>query len=414
MIKLYRLLTFLFFPFIVIWLAIRVIKGKEIFSRIKEKFGYPTIKRAPGQYIWIHGASVGESLVALTLSNHLKTLYPEHHFLITSGTITSSKILLLRISDRIIHQFIPIDEYFSLKRFFEFWKPTLGIFIESEIWPNLIATSSSYCPIILVNAIMSEKSFNRWMKYKNIASYLLGMFDIIICQSKKDADKYKKLCDARVEFSDNLKYSSSKAYVDEKELKILKKSLKNRLVFLAASTHKGEEEIICSMHKSLQAEFPNLLTIIVPRHPERIGDISEIISSNNSIFAIRSKKEQIFAETEIYLVDTLGELGLFFSISNISFIGGSFKHGGHNILEAAYFDTNIIVGPDMANSIDIASEFLSERAILQAKDEEDLESKVLACLKDSTSMVMIEKARKILLGKIKVIDYYTKKISNYL
>lgn len=414
MIKLYRLLTFILFPVIVVWLAIRVIKGKELLCRIKEKFGYASVQRTSSPYIWLHSASVGESLVALTLSNHLKTIYPEYNFLITSGTVTSAKILSSRISDRIIHQFIPIDEYFALKRFFEFWRPSLGIFIESEIWPNLISTSSSYCPIILANAIMSEKSFNRWMKYKNTASYLLGMFDRIICQSKKDAKKYQKLCNTKVEFSDNLKYSSSKPYVDNRELNILKKSLKNRLVFLAASTHKGEEEIICKIHKSLQAEFPNLITIIVPRHPERTGDISKIISANSSIFVTRSKKEQITPETEIYLVDSLGELGLFFSISNVSFIGGSFKDGGHNILEAAYFDTNIIVGPDMRNSLDITNEFLNAAAIIQAQDEKDLEYKVRTCLKEPESKVRIDKARKILLGKTKVIDYYTEKISNYL
>lgn len=414
MIKLYRLLTFLFLPIIVVWLFFRVTKGKEVLHRLKEKFGYSTVKRHKGPYIWLHGASVGESLVALTLSKHLKTLYPKYNFLITTGTVTSAKILSSRISDNIIHQFIPIDEYFALNRFFSFWHPKLGIFIESEIWPNLISTSANYCPIILANAIISKKSFNRWSNYRNVAFSLFNMFDLIICQNKTEAEKYKKLCNSDVEFSDNLKYSSAKPYVNDVEIKILKQSTENRVIFLAASTHKGEEEIICRIHKSLSLSYPRLLTIIVPRHPERRKEISDIISSYKINYAIRSIDEKISPKVDIYLADTLGELALFFSVADISFIGGSFMFGGHNILEAAYFDTKIIVGPDMRNSTDITKEFLSASAIMQAMDEKDLESKIRQCLEEENSNNMIENARKILLGKTKVIDYYTHKISSYL
>lgn len=412
--NLYRLLTVILLPIIIIWMIIRIVKGKEFFPRIKERFGYASIKRRSGKYIWLHGTSIGESLIALNLSNHLKNLYPEYKFLITTSTVTSAKIISSKISDGIIHQFIPIDEYFAVKRFFRFWKPSFGIFIESEIWPNLISISSSYCPIILANAIMSDKSFKKWMKVKNISSYLLDMFSIIICQSKNDYQKYSQLCSTNIEYTANLKFSAPKPYVDPKKFMNLRKMIGDRHVLLAASTHDGEEEIICNAAKELAIDFPNLLTIIAPRHPIRVDDISTMISSYNLTFATRSKKQDITPEIAIYLADSLGELGLFFSIASVSFVGGSFRFGGHNILEPAYFDTKIIVGPDMKNSLEITNEFLSANAMMQAKNPEDLTDKIRTCLQEENSKTMIENAKKILLGKEAVIDYYIKKIINYL
>lgn len=414
MIYLYRILGFLFFPLLLIWMVIRIIKGKENWHRIGERFGFASEKKTNENYIWIHAASVGESLIALTLVNSLNKTYPTYRFIITSGTITSAKILSSRLPKHTIHQFIPIDEYFAVNRFFKSWRPKLGILIESEIWPNLLDIGAKYCPLILTNAIMSDKSLRSWMKYKNFAHFCLSKFSMILCQSKADKEKYQQLSPDNVEYIGNLKYSASKPAVDEKQLKILAAQINNRPTLLAASTHPGDEEIILTTHKKLQNKYPDLLTIIAPRHPHRSDGIADLITGAALNYAIRSKQDIITPKTNIYLADGLGEMGLFFSLANVTFIGGSFAHGGHNIIEPAFFDTNIIVGPDMHNFLAITQEFLRQKAILQANNQDDLITKIDFCLANPKDKDRIDNAKIILEKNSKIIEIYLKAIAKYL
>lgn len=412
MIILYRVLSLILFPFILIWIGVRIIKGKEEPRRIRERFGFTKAKKQAGEYIWIHAASVGESLVAINLANHLKCQYSNYNFLITTGTVTSAKLVSSRINDSMLHQYIPIDEYFSVRRFFKFWFPTIGILIESEIWPNLVTTGSEYCKLVVVNAIMSNESLRNWKKYPIFASSLFSRFSSILCQSSADAAKYRQICDNNVANIGNLKFSSPKPFVNLEELKIMKAQLSGKKVLLAASTHRGDEKIILDIFTKLRKQYNNLYLIIAIRHPSRVDEISSLVLSYGLASSIRSSTKEI--GKDVYLVDTIGELGLFYGVAEVSFIGGSFNAGGHNLLEAAFFDTKIVVGPDMKNFASIAKEFLSSGAILQAIDEDDLLQKLDYCIGNEDSNDMIEKARDILSRNSKIIENYIKNIGIYL
>lgn len=414
MIYLYRILGFLFFPLLLVWMIIRIIKGKEDLHRISERFGVSGLKKTTEDYIWIHAASVGESLVALTLTNALIKHYPNYKFIITSGTITSEKIISSRLPNKAIHQFIPIDEYFAVNRFFKTWKPKLGILIESEIWPNLLDIGARYCPLILTNAIMSDKSLHRWLKYRKFASFCLNKFSLILCQSESDKAKYQQLSHKNIEYIGNLKYSANKPLVDKIQLEILTKQIGNRPILLAASTHPGDEEIIIHAHRNLQNKYPELLIIIAPRHPHRSREIADLITKSGLNLSIRSNQDIIRPETNIYLADALGEMGLFFSLAQVTFIGGSFANGGHNIIEPAFFDTNIIVGPDMKNSIAITKEFLNHNALLQAQNQNDLIAKIDFCLSNPTDKNRINNAKNILKKNSNIVDRYTKFIDSFI
>lgn len=414
MITLYRILTFLFCPFLLIWMLIRIIKGKENLSRIKERFGFSSKRANDQSYIWIHAASVGESLIALTLIEHISKAFPSYHFVITTGTITSAKIMASRLPQNAIHQFVPIDEYFAVNRFFEQWQPKLGILIESEIWPNLLNIGAKNCPLILTNAIMSERSFIKWQRFHNFAEFCLDQFSLILCQSVADKQKYQQLCTTKIEYIGNLKYSSSKPTFNQRDYDNLHKQTNSRLILLAASTHPGDEDIIIKAHQKLKIKYPNLLTIISPRHPHRSEEVQKIIATAHLKSAIRSQNGHIKIDTDIYLADSLGEMGLFFNLAHVTFIGGSFYNGGHNIIEPAFFNTRIIVGPNMSNFLAITQDFVSHNAILQAQNENDLIDKIDLSFTKIADTTMIDRAKKLLKQNSNIINSYIEQISDVL
>jgi len=352
-------------------LIARIILGKEDIMSIKERFGIPSAVRSTKGVIWIHAASVGESRIAITLTRHFRTKYPHRRILITTGTLASANIVRSFASSRIVHQFLPMDHPLSVWLFLRNWKPDLGIFIESELWPNLVFIGARFCPLILVNAIISENSFKNWSKCKSFTKTMIRKFRYILCQSRMDTEKYKAL-GADAKFIGNLKYAGAKLDLNLSHLNILKAMIAHRPVFLAASTHPGDEEIIANAHSKIKQRLPNILTIIAPRHIARATEIKEMILGKGLSCALRSRKESIADNIDIYIADTIGELGLFFTIAKASFIGGSLKNGGHNPIEAAYFNTHIIFGPDMSNFRDIAEEFLQNKAAIQIKDCNDL------------------------------------------
>ncbi|MBP7190008.1 MAG: 3-deoxy-D-manno-octulosonic acid transferase [Rickettsiaceae bacterium] len=412
MIIFYRLLGFILFPLIVLWIAIRLFKGKEEISHIGERFGFTSQKRSAKKYIWIHAASVGESLIALNLAHSLKNKYVGYDILITTGTVTSAKLVSSRLKDGMIHQYIPIDEYFSVRRFIKFWTPSIGIFIESEIWPNLVSISSDFCPILIASAIMSEVSLKNWKKYPDFARHLFSKFSAILCQTSNDVEKYRQICDINVVKLGNLKFSSPIPFVNKNDLVLLREQIRGKVVLLAASTHDGDEKIILDIFSKLHQKHSDLILIIAVRHPYRSDEVSKLVSSFGFGYALRSSDSNI--SKDVYIVDTIGELGLFYSIADISFIGGSFNHGGHNFLEATFFDAKIVVGPDMSNFLSLTEEFVSGDGILQAKDEEDLLQKIDYCLTSNDSKQMIQKARDIVSRNSTIIDGYVENIGAYL
>ena len=367
MLILYNIAWILLLPFIILMIIFRIILGKEDIMRIKERFGFPSAMRSTKGVIWIHAASVGESRVAITLTRHLGELYPKHRILITTGTVTSANIIRSFASAKIVHQFLPMDNALSIWLFFRYWKPDLGIFIESELWPNLVSIGTRFCPLILVNAKISDRSFQKWSKYKSFAKMILQRFQHILCQSDIDTKRYQAL-GADAVFLGNLKYSGTQLDVNLSHLHALDSMIGQRPVFLAASTHPGDDEIIADVHIKIKDQYPNVLTIIAPRHVIRANEIKEMILEKELFCSMRSHKEVIAKNTDIYIADTMGELGMLFNIAKASFIGGSFKNGGHNPIEAAYFDTHIIFGPDMSNFTEIADEFLKYKAATQIQD----------------------------------------------
>jgi len=371
MLILYNIAWILFLPLIIVMMIFRIILRKEDIMRIPERLGVPSAVRSTKGIIWIHAASVGESRVAITLTRNLVVLYPKHRILITTGTVTSANIVRSFASARIVHQFLPMDNALSVWLFFRYWKPNIGIFIESELWPNLVSIGSKFCPLILVNARMSDRSFKKWKKYKIFAQIILQRFRHILCQSEIDTQRYQALGVDAVCLG-NLKYSGTQLDVNQSHLNVLYEMIGSRNVLLAASTHPGDEDIIANVHLKLKEKYPNILTIIAPRHVIRATEIKEMLLNKELSCSMRSGREAITSHTDIYIADTMGELGMLFNIAKVSFIGGSFKNGGHNPIEAAYFDTHIVFGPNMSNFTEIAEEFLEHNAATQIQDSDEL------------------------------------------
>lgn len=409
---LYNFLWILFLPFILIVIIFRIIIGKEDIMRIKERIGIASSVRSTKLIIWIHAASVGESRIALCLAKQFNDDYPKHRVLITTGTITSANMVRSFTSAKIAHQFIPMDNWISIWMFFNYWKPDIGILIESELWPNLLHIGAKFCPLILVNARMSDVSFSKWYRFRFIAKGIIKKFTHILCQSEKDTKKYKSLGVDAI-YIGNLKYSTAPLEVNQPHLVALEKMIKKRPVFLAASTHSGDEEIMIEAHLQLKDKYPDILTIIAPRHIKRAKDICELIKKSDLSYSVRSLKDKINSKTDIYIVDTMGELGTLFNLANVSFIGGSFKNGGHNPIEAAYFDTYIIFGPNMTNFTEVAQEFLQYKAATQIQNIDELVESIDKVFAGQMNLSQ-ERSKVILTNHMNVMIKYLEYVKNLL
>lgn len=402
---LYNIGWIFFFPIMSLILLLRAALGKEDIMRLKERFGIASAVRSTRGIIWIHAASVGESRISITLTKQLRNIYPKHRILITTGTVTSAAIVRGLGSAKVVHQFLPMDNPISLWLFFRYWRPDLGIIMESELWPNLIKTGYKFCPLILANARMSSRSFEKWKNYRMLSSDMLKCFQHVLCQSKVDVERYKFLGASPI-YAGNLKYSSAPLEVNKIHLTTLRSMIGKRPVFLAASTHAGDEEIILNAYMKSRANHPDLLAIIAPRHVSRADEIKSLIKTHDLNVSVRSRKDHITPSTEIYLADTMSELGLFFSIADISCICGSFKNGGHNPIEAAYFDTYIVFGPDMSNFSDVTEEFLENKAATQVQDDKELS--------EAINMVLSNKVPNPKQAKFKILQNHASVMNCYL
>ena len=356
----------------------RLAVGKEDPARFEERFGVASRTRPDGELVWIHAASVGEAVSALALVGGLLGCAPERHILVTTGTRTSAEIMAARLPERAFHQFIPIDKKAAVNRFLDHWKPDLAIWMESEIWPNLIfETAARNIPMMLANARITEKSYDLWRKSLGFSKKLLCAFRYCSAQSEISAERLRALGADPVECVGNLKFSADPLPVDEDALNSMSAALKGRPLWLAASTHRGEEEYIFAAHERLRADIPDILTIIVPRHPERGRDVAELAAAKNIKTARRSAAEEMTAETGVYVADTIGELGLFYRLAGIVFIGGSLiANGGQNPLEAARLDCAILYGPHMKNFADVVEEFQRFDAAREVRDAAELAKEV--------------------------------------
>ncbi len=344
----YRYATIALSPLAPLLLRERQRRGKEDGARIAERLGHAGIARPDGQLVWVHGASVGECLAALPLIDVLLKA-PGRHVLLTSGTLTSAKLMAERLPHGAIHQFAPVDTPASIARFLDHWRPDAALFVDSEFWPNMIAdVAARDIPLALINGRMSERSFVNWSYAPQSAAAILSRFAICLAQDQETAERLRLLGAKSVEVTGNLKADAPPLPAQAEKLDALRAAIGARPVWLAASTHPGEDETILPAHDALRREFPDLLTIIVPRHPGRGGDIAMLCGARRVLQ--RSHGELPIADTAIYVGDTLGELGIFFRAVNFTFIGGSLiPHGGQNPLEPARLHCAVMAGPHTEN-----------------------------------------------------------------
>lgn len=379
----YQLLTILFFPVLLIYLGYRKWVGKEDPKRFFERLGKASCKRPKGKLLWIHAASVGESLSILPLINRLTATYPKLTILVTTGTITSAAMMTQRLPKQAVHQYIPIDNWFTVSWFLFHWKPDLALMVESELWPCLVKQSAKKCPVMVINARMSDRSYRRWMRFSIFTRSLFGSYHHVLAQSGKDALRYRHLGAKNAIYIGNIKYDAPPLSADEAAITELQTMIGNRPVFLAASTHPDEEKEIARAHREVKISYPDLLTIIVPRHPQRAAHIIQQLVPD-TVVVQRSVQGVITPQTDIYLADTMGELGIFYRLASIVFIGGTLvPHGGQNPLEAARLNNAIIFGPHMDNFLQIKKEFLQQQAAIEISDTEALSKATKQLLRDS-------------------------------
>jgi 3-deoxy-D-manno-octulosonic-acid transferase len=351
--RVYRRLTAAATPLAPLLLRRRLAGGKELAERVQERCGESTLARSPGPLIWTHGASVGEMLALIPLITRINVRgFP---VLVTSGTVTSAKLALERLPPGVVHQFIPVDAPRYVARFLDHWRPDLALLAESDLWPNLIlAAAGRGIPLILVNGRLSERSFRRWRQAPATIGALLSRFDLCLAQSADAAERYSTLGAPRVNLVGNLKFDVPAPPGDAGRLAALRDALGDRPVLAAASTHPGEETLVVEAHRRLRQNFPGLITLIAPRHPERGPGIAEIAQAAGLPAVLRSAGRLPGPDTEIYVADTIGELGLIYRLAPIVFIGGSLiRHGGQNPIEAAKLGAAVLHGPNVGNFSEI-------------------------------------------------------------
>lgn len=344
----YRLATAALAPAAPMLLRRRILRGKEHSERTDERLGYSSKARPEGTLVWVHGASVGECVAALPLIDALIET-TKCKVLITSGTVTSAKVMHDRLPPGVIHQFVPIDTPAATTRFLDHWNPQVGLFVDSDIWPNLVLGARERgVKLALVNARMSQRSYESWRWVRSTASELLSSFGICFAQDEEIGARFRALGTPDVRVIGSLKADAPVLPADMKKLDALRKAIGTRPIFLASQTHSGEEETILPAHDALRRSFPDLLTIIVPRHPERGGDIAMLCGTRPSLR--RSAGALPDASTAVYIADTMGELGIFYRLVPFCFVGGSLiRHGGQNPLEPAKLDCAVLTGPHTFN-----------------------------------------------------------------
>ncbi|HQS07393.1 MAG: 3-deoxy-D-manno-octulosonic acid transferase [Rhizobiales bacterium 24-66-13] len=364
------------------WLGYRVREGKEDPARLPERRGIASAARPRGPLIWVHGASVGEIVSVLPLIERLAGR--GYGILLTSGTLTSSRIAARRAHPSVIHQFMPLDAHRFVGRFLDHWKPDLVLLAESELWPNLMSElGRRNTPLVLVNGRLSRRSAERWAHLPKSARALLSRVDLCLAQSRDDAARFKALGAPRVEVVGNLKFDAPAPPADAKSLDRMSVECGNRPIFLAASTHPGEDEIVLAAHQRLAQEIPDLLTIIAPRHPERGTDVRLLAEAAHLAAVQRSEGYLPDGGTEIYVADTIGELGLFYRLAPVVFMGGSLvRHGGQNPIEPAKLGAVALHGPHVWNFGSIYARLDERHGAALVQNDGDIAQCVSALLFD--------------------------------
>jgi 3-deoxy-D-manno-octulosonic-acid transferase len=383
-------------------LNIRGQQGKEDLDRRGERLGFAGRPRPDGQVVWVHAASVGEMNAILPLIDSVLASNADVHVLLTTGTKTSAEIAARRLPARALHQYIPLDVPQYVTRFLDHWRPSLAIFTESDIWPNLIlGTSERGVPLVLVNARMSPRSIRRWQKFAGIGRPLFSRFAAVLAQNAQIARAIKWLGAPNVITAGNLKIDSPPPPINTDALATLRGAVGGRPLFLAASTHPGEDAVIAAAHSLMRREVDGLLTIIVPRHPERGGGVAATLGELGLTTQLRTHSPAPDSETEIYVADTIGELGTFYSISPVALVGGSLvEHGGQNPIEAVRLGSCVLTGPFVHNFSDAYTALFREGGAVEVRSSDDIARQVSLLLHDQLAAARMRQSADLALQSL--------------
>ena len=370
----YRMLTRLARPAAPYILRFRERKGKEDPSRLGERLGQASIRRPDGPVAWVHAASVGETSAVLPLISQLAARHTGLAVLLTTGTVTSARFAASRLGDSILHQYVPLDEPSFVAAFLDHWQPSVGIFTEQEVWPNLVlATTARAIPLALVNARMSDRSFDRWQRRSALASALFSRFDIVLAQNERLARRFRQIGAPNVVAVGNLKIDAPPPPIDMQMLAGLQDALAGRPRMVAASTHEGEEQIIVQAHVAARRQVEGLVTLIAPRHPERGTAVAAAASAPGLAVERRSLGDLPKAGSDVYVVDTIGELGTLYAASPVAFVGGSLiPHGGQNPIEAVHHDAAVLTGPSTHNFADAYEALFAAGGAVEIRSADEL------------------------------------------
>ena len=395
----YRLLTRLLEPLVPRLLDARVKQGKEDLERVDERLGVTRAVRPDGDLIWLHGVSVGETLSLLPLVERARKVRPDLTVLVTSGTLTSAALLARRLPDGVIHQFAPVDGPAAVAAFLDHWRPSLGVFVESELWPNLIAAARKRgVKLALVSARITEKTAHGWARFPAAAREILTAFDRILPQDAVSADRLRDL-GGQIDGLVNLKLSGGPLPHDTAAFSRLSAAIGDRPVIVAASTHEGEEIPIV---RALDRLTEQTCLILVPRHPERGPGIATALTRDGYRFVMRSRGGVLTGDTDLYVADTLGELGLFLRLADVVVMGGSFAPaldlppvGGHNPLEPARLGKPAVTGPDASNWTAVTEALQAAGGLAVVTTPGDLPGVIAPLLADpAAARAMGERARR--------------------
>ncbi len=417
MLGLYRFLSTALGPVIRFYIGRRRGRGKEDPVRGAERQGVAGLARPQGPLIWLHAASVGESISALCLIERLAVDCPTSSILVTTGTVTSAAIMAARLPERAFHQYIPVDRSAWVRRFLDHWRPDVALWMESEFWPNFMREISSRAiPLILINGRISPSSFSGWRRVPRTIRQILGCFSLCLAQSESDAERLLALGAKNVRAPGNLKFSAAPLPVSQGTLANMMEAVGRRPLWLAASTHIGEDEAVVAAHRTLSVRYPGLLTIIVPRHPARGPEIEQLAAASGFKVARRASDPAIGPDTEIYVADTVGELGLFYRLTPVAFIGGTLiPHGGQNLLEAAKLGCAVVHGPHMTNFAAIAAEMAEAGAVEAIADETGLAPAVDRLLGDAALYAeRVGAAERVANAKNGILDAVMEALKPYL
>ena len=387
---LYRGLTQAATPLLSIWLERRERQGKEDATRLGERRGVAGRARPDGPLVWVHAASVGEAMSVLPLVARLRQRWPAVTVLFTSGTVTSARLLGERLPAGCIHQYAPLDAPAWIGRFLDHWRPDGVLWVESEFWPNTIAElRRRRIPLALVNARLSPRSFARWHSLRALLRPPVDAFEPCLAQDETTAARLTALGATDVRCLGNLKFDAEPLPADDAEVARLRTAIGGRPVWLAASVHPGEADAIAAAHRELAPGHPGLLTIVVPRHPARGAEMAETFRGSGARVALRSSGTGPVPDADVYVADTIGELGVFFRLCRIVFVGGSLiPHGGQNALEPARLGCAIVFGPHMFNFPEATAALMAAAGAAQVSDAHGLAGAIAHLLGDETAVAL--------------------------